>query len=50
MPKPVAAFKGNTKSPDDCLAPMVIIKTAEALSSSGQVDRFLAGSDMRIHR
>jgi len=31
-------FKGRTKSPEDCLAPIVIINTAAALIIIGQVE------------
>jgi hypothetical protein len=38
MPSPVAVFSGETKSPSDWRAPMVIMRIAAAANSSGQTD------------
>lgn len=41
IPKPVDVFSGETKSPVDCLTPIVIAKIAAELNINTQVDRAL---------
>ena len=43
IPRPVAVLSGDTNSPIDCRAPMVIIRIAAAINMSGQGE-MLTGS------
>ena len=40
MPRPVWVFRGETNSPIDCRAPIVIIRMAAATSMNHQALRF----------